>query len=108
MPCILDLDGQTVTSFWRPEENDNMIDGNAIFVHVYGSTEPIQVGLAYEDKIDMQLATLELTDQGGGAMAAAFKLDTLEHFLRGGFFCLQVNRVPPYPVSVWIDKAVTA
>jgi hypothetical protein len=104
MPCYIDLDEGTVRSFWRPSDDDEMIEGNAIFIYVAGSLAAIKVGLVTDELSDMHDVNLEPTDQGGGACAAAFNADTLNHFMNGGYFAIEVNQLPPYPMSVWIDK----
>lgn len=84
-----------------------MIDGDAVFVHVMAPPQmvgQIKLGLATDDHIDLTPTDTEPTEQGGSAAAAAFKIDTLEHFMNGGYFALEVPQCPPYPVSVWIDK----
>jgi hypothetical protein len=107
MPCLVDTEAGTTRSYWRPEPNDNMIDGDAVFVHVMAPPNmvgTIKLGVATDSGIDLQETETTLTDQGGAAASAAFKLDTLELFMDEGYFVLEVNQCPPYPVSVWIDK----
>lgn len=107
MPCLIDPEEGTTRSYWQPSEDDNLIDGDAIFVHVSAlpaMVGTIKMGIATDGDINLQETETNATDQGGAAAAAAFKIDTLDLFMGGGYFVLEVNQMPPYPVSVWIDK----
>lgn len=109
MPCTIDTARGHVTSFWRPENNDNVVDGNAIFVHVAGPIKIVRVGLSDRRCFVHQGQELKLepwTEGDGGMIGAAhFKAEIAAHFFDGGFFYFTQYQIPPYPVAIWIEQA---
>jgi hypothetical protein len=106
MPCERNVEEGYVRSFWRPDELDEVIEGTGIFVRVMGNPGVIQLGLATPDASDTVLKpiTPEPWVDGSYLAGAHFTTSEIEHLMGGGYFCLQVSQIPPYPVSVWIDK----
>jgi hypothetical protein len=103
MPCVRDITASTVRSFWRPSDEDEIVEGKAVYVQVYGSRAPIKVGFANDEGRAVELVECSLVPyDGGGQTNVVFNKEVVEHMVAGGYFCLEVNRVPPFPVAVWI------
>jgi hypothetical protein len=106
MPCERNMDEGYVRSFWQPDPLDNIVEGGGIFVRVMGNPGVIKLGLATPDGETVELRDVQPGRWRDGSYLAGARFTESEIMLLmdGGYFCLQVSQIPPFPVSVWIDK----
>lgn len=99
---VAEAHGST-TSFWQPEEGDDLDGADAIYVQLQVTRRKVEVG--FGDTVEeAELEERALTPAYGGWQTNVHLGDEQKKWLRnGGHFVLRIAGHPTPPVSLWLD-----
>jgi hypothetical protein len=101
LPCL--VEDESVTSFWKPEPDDDLDRAEAIHV-LFPAKPDVELGFGTELERDIDPVPLERAGRPGEGWTASVPLtdDRRAAIADGQFFILRVHSRPTPAVVVWV------